>query len=191
MAELRKEAIIETLKLEPHIQGGYFKRTYTDPKKVFIDSGSQRVWDKTVERPRATAIHYLLTSDSPINHFIKNRSDILHCYHLGLPIQYVLLHPDRTLQKIVLGPDILAGQTMQLFVASGCWKAARLWENRSTSTAEFIPSAFKDAGSCDYGLITEVVIPGFDYADMELATESLFKSEYPNLWDELKPYVRK
>jgi predicted cupin superfamily sugar epimerase len=61
----------------------------------------------------------LLTKDSPIGHFHLNQSDIVHYYHFGDAIQYSLIFPDCTLQTVVMGSDIFAGQCVQLQVPGG------------------------------------------------------------------------
>jgi predicted cupin superfamily sugar epimerase len=75
------------------------------------------------QRHLMTSIYYLLTKDSPIGHFHLNQSDIVHYYHLGSPIQYSLIFPDGTLNTVVMGSDVIAGQCLQLHVPGGVWKA--------------------------------------------------------------------
>ena len=54
----------------------------------------------------------------------------------------------------------------------GYWKATRLIEG-------------------EYALISEVVMPGFEYSDMALSTEEEIKSLVPeNMWDEVKLLVK-
>jgi len=51
-----KTAIIETLGLEPHIEGGYFVRTFQPDHRPKVDTPAG-------PRYTMTAIHYLLTDD--------------------------------------------------------------------------------------------------------------------------------
>ena len=44
--------------------------------------------------------------------------------------------------------------------------------------------------SCDYGLISEAVTPGFDYSDMRLATATEMQSTYPENWEYIKHLVK-
>jgi predicted cupin superfamily sugar epimerase len=113
--------VIAALKLEPHIEGGYFRRTFQTDDQPMVETASG-------ERSLMASIYYLLTRETPIGHFHLNRSDILHYYHLGDAIQYSLIFPDGTLQTVVMGSDILDGQCLQLHVAGGVWKASQLMD---------------------------------------------------------------
>lgn len=154
----RATDVITALELEPHVEGGYFQRTYTATPRVTTSAG---------ERPAMSAIYYLLTDTSPVGHWHRNRSDILHCWHAGRPLRYSLLDPDGELNRIWLGPDLNAGERPQLLVPGGVWKAT-----------ELLP----DTGAADFGLLSEAVSPGFDYADMELARGLELQRAYPHLW---------
>src|SRR5690349_17735754 len=92
--------MIKALSLEPHIEGGFFRRTYQSAdENTVVTAGGQRLC--------MTSIFYLLTQDSPIGHFHLNQSDIVHYYHVGDPIRYTLIFPDGTLKTIVMGHDVL------------------------------------------------------------------------------------
>lgn len=129
---------ISELGLEPHPEGGWFRRIYTSPHTVSLPQG---------ERPLATSIHYLLTDEQPRGRRHRNRSDILHFLIDGGPIEYVVQAPNGTESRVVLGPD----HERFLLVPGAHWKASRLIEAAS------------------HGLVSEVVTPGFDFADHEFA----------------------
>jgi predicted cupin superfamily sugar epimerase len=97
-----------------------------------------------------------------VGQFHFNRSDILHYFHLGDAIEYSLIHADGSLQTLVMGTDILAGQLLQLHVPGGIWKASRLLE-----------------GENGFGLISEAVSPGFDFADMEMGDRQKLTQQFP------------
>lgn len=159
-----KRQLIAKLSLEPHVEGGYFRRTYQSGQ-VIDSAGDGRA------RHLASSIYYLLTDDSPIGHLHRNRSDILHYFHCGSPLSYLILHPDGRLERAVLGLDLEQGQRPQLLVRGGCWKASEL-------------------ESGEFALISEVVAPGFDYADMELAGMEVLRSQFPQWVDRLGKYVK-
>lgn len=147
--------LITALKLERHVEGGYFLRTFqADQRPMLQVEGGQRYL--------MTSIYYLLTQDSPIGHFHLNQSDIVHYYHLGDAIQYSLIFADGTLKTVVMGSDVLAGQCLQLHVPGGVWKASQLLE-----------------ASAGYGLISEAVSPGFDFADMEMGNRQKLTGQFP------------
>lgn len=149
------ETVIRVLDLEQHVEGGYYRRTFQadDREPIMTRDG---------ERYLMTSIHYLLTDASPVGHFHLNRSDIVHYYHLGDPIEYFLLHSDGELERVVMGPDVAEGQRLQLTVRGGIWKASRL-----------LP------GAHGYGLISEAVSPGFDFADMTLGEQAELTGKFP------------
>jgi predicted cupin superfamily sugar epimerase len=149
------EELVAALDLEPHLEGGYYRRTYqSDDQSMVTTTGGQRY--------RMTSIFYLLTKDSPVGHFHLNQSDIVHYYHLGDAIEYSLIFPDGTLKTVLMGSDVMAGEYLQLNVPGGVWKASRLVE-----------------GSAGFGLISEAVSPGFDYADMELGDREKLRERFP------------
>ena len=161
-----KKTVIDTLQLEPHIEGGFFKRTYRSPHKLTLDN---------TERVTMSSIYYMLTTDSPIGCIHKNQSDIMCYYQLGLPLQYLILFPDGKLEETILGPDLMAGHKLQLLVPGGTW----------LSTALVTDSAV----NCDFGLVSEAVTPGFEYQDMTIGTEEIIQSSFPELWEKLKKFV--
>jgi predicted cupin superfamily sugar epimerase len=147
--------VIKALDLEPHVEGGYFRRTYqADHREMFETTGGPRYL--------MTSIYYLLTEDSPVGQFHFNQSDILHYFHLGDAIEYSLIHADGSLQTLVMGSEVLSGQQLQLHVPGGIWKASRLL-----------------SGSNGFGLISEAVSPGFDFADMEMGDRRKLSTRFP------------
>jgi predicted cupin superfamily sugar epimerase len=149
------DELVQALDLEAHVEGGFFRRTYAaeDTPRVQTDAG---------ERYSMTSIYYLLTTASPTGHFHLNRSDIVHYHQLGDPVTYYLLHPDGRLETVVMGRDVAAGQRLQLTVPGGIWKASSL-----------------GAGPAGYGLVSEAVSPGFDYADMTLGERDALAGRFP------------
>lgn len=147
--------VIGTLSLQPHLEGGYFRRTYQADHRDPLETPSG-------PRHLMTSIYYLLDQQSPVGQFHFNRSDILHYFHLGDAIEYSLIHADGSLQTLVMGTDILAGQLLQLHVPGGIWKASRLLD-----------------GENGFGLISEAVSPGFDFADMEMGDRQKLAQQFP------------
>lgn len=147
--------VIARLDLQPHVEGGYFRRTF---------QADQRAMLQTAGGPRylMTSIYYLLTEGSPVGQFHFNQSDILHFYHLGDPIEYSMIHADGSLETLVMGNDILAGQHLQMHVPGGIWKASRLLN-----------------GEHGFGLISEAVSPGFDFVDMEMGDRRKLIARFP------------
>ena len=157
--------IITLLGLEPHpFEGGYFRRTYESALSCNTENGSRML---------LTSIYYMLTQDNPGGFLHRNKSDIIHYHHLGASIKYILVSPDGVLSEKILGSNIGKGESLQLLVPGGWWKASRLC-----------------AGEVDYGLISEAVSPGFEYADNEIATEEQIRQLFPDIKTELAQYIK-
>ena len=140
------------LDLAPHPEGGSFRETWGAADRVATPRG---------ERPLANTIYYLLDAASPVGHLHWNASPITHLFHAGAPIRYLLIDPQGALHERVLGPDPAAGHALAFTCPGGWWKASTL-----------PPGA-------PYGLISEVVAPGFDYADQELARAADLPRRFP------------
>lgn len=151
--------IITALQLEVHIEGGFFKRSYCS---AFLDDNGQA---------SLSSIYYLLTCDSPIGHWHLNKSDIVHYFHKGNPIEYWLIFPDGHLQKVLLGADLMQGQQLQLLVPAGVWKASRLTEG-------------------EYGLISEAVTPAFRFEDMTLGSAAEMQRLFPQHWPDISALIK-
>lgn len=105
----------------------------------------------TAVRNKITSIYYMLTSDSPLQVFVCNESDIVHYWHSGGRLEYVVVHETGRVERQVLGPKVQEGDTLQVSVAGHAYKAARLIEG-------------------DYVLLGESVAPGFDYSDVSMVS---------------------
>ncbi|KAA8893857.1 RmlC-like cupin domain-containing protein [Sphaerosporella brunnea] len=152
------EALIRTLQLQPHPEGGFFRRTHEDTRLVpnpFATATDDDDDDAT--RLASTSIHYLLTPASPVGHWHRNKALTYHFLHRGRG-RYRLLHPDGRLEEYVVGPDVESGERIMWVVEGGVWKT----------------SAVEDGDGLL--LISEVVVPGFEFRDHEfLDWESLVR----------------
>jgi hypothetical protein len=126
------------LKLEPHpCEGGYFRETYVALERVELPRGSRSV---------GTAIYYLLEPGTFSEMHCLDSDEIFHFY-LGDPVEMLQLFPDGNSALFTLGPDLAAGQHVQLVVPAGVWQGARLVDDG------------------EFALLGCTVTPGFDYAD--------------------------
>ena len=80
-------------------------------------------------------------------------------YRVGSYV-YHMIYPDGRYEKVVVGPDILNGQQLQLAVPGGTYKAAEL-----------------TSGS--YGLVSESVAPGWEAEDMIDVSREELLSKFP------------
>ena len=160
---LSANELVDLLNLDGHVEGGFFRRTYAADYTLLTPRGDERL--------SMTSIFYLLAAQSPIGHFHVNRSDIVHYFHLGDPITYYLVHPDGQLEMVVMGNDLRAGQRLQMTVPGGVWKASQ------------IPAD----GEHGFGLVSEAVSPGFEYADMTLG----YRDELLKLFPQHEKLIRR
>ncbi|AUI85496.1 cupin [Vibrio azureus] len=150
------DKLIKQLNLFPHEEGGYFRQTYKSQDTV----QTERENNGGVRR-FATSIYYMLTENSPIGFFHKNLSPILHFYHSGGPLTYRFIHPDGSIEEHILGPDLESGHKLQLVAPGGVWKSSELKQGYN------------------YGLVSEVVLPGWEQFDRVLAPYHDLLSLYP------------
>jgi uncharacterized protein len=141
-----RPALAELLDLEPHPEGGWFRRTWTSDVAVRPPGAGQ-----DGDRPTATAIHYLLCSGEESRwHQVSSAELWLH--HRGAPLELRLGgtgdQPGEA-TSVVLGPAVEDGEHPQVLVPAGTWQAA------GPATADVLVSC--------------VVSPGFDFADWRLA----------------------
>jgi predicted cupin superfamily sugar epimerase len=92
----RVEELVETLKLLPHPEGGYYKETYRSIEKNQKDLSLM------------TSIYFLLTSESP-SRFHRIQSDEHWYFHEGDPLSIHLLVKNK-LKTIHLGLDLTKNQ---------------------------------------------------------------------------------
>jgi uncharacterized protein len=157
---------IEALKMERHIEGGYFSVTDRDPYTISPPYPTEPASQKTLDiapkrkgynpalRNLSSSIHYLLTPELPIGHFHSNRCRIVHSVHRGRG-RYVIVHQDGRVESFIVGLNVAAGERLQWVVEGGPWKASFL-----------LPD--EEGGSESQGLlITETAVPGFEYCDNE------------------------
>jgi len=157
--------LIASLGLSRHPEGGYFAET--DRQSEMIPSP----FAGNAPRSLATSIYYLLTPDERNGVFHMNKSATMHVHHQGRA-EYILITPSSPprIERKIIGPNIHAGEVLQLLVPSGVWKMSRL-----------LPADLESADSPDTRdhtgcLITEVVFPGFAWEDHGFLTKAELES---------------
>jgi hypothetical protein len=105
------EWLIDTLGLEPHPEGGWYRRTWEAPSPAG-------------ERPAASAIYYLLLEGEVS---APHRIDAVELWHFyaGDPLELHQEPPGGAPSVTILGPDVGAGQRPQAVVEAGVWQWAR------------------------------------------------------------------
>jgi len=147
----RASELIRRLGLEPHPEGGLFRRTYQATLGVKPD-------DARGSRRALTAIYYLLV-DRGISRWHRVASDEAWHWYEGAPLELFSVSADGVISSRNLGP--LSDRSMtQHVVPAGAWQAARC--------------------GGDYTLVGCCVAPGFEFADFALLA-ALPATERPNL----------
>jgi uncharacterized protein len=114
------------LNLEPNATCGLVRLSFTS--KQFIRAGVLPApFDG--ERPLGSALYFMVTPTAPVRlHRIRN--DQLYHYYLGDPLEVFLLHADATAERIIVGPNLSAGQRVQLMIPGDTFHTARLVGSR-------------------------------------------------------------
>ena len=128
--------VIESLDLERHPEGGWFRRTFESSSKISTPHG---------ERALGSCIYYLLAGNeySAWHHL---RSDETLFFHAGCGLLVHMFGVDGYLSQ-TLGPEMSTGGEPQLTIPA-----------RTTFAAELCSVG-------EWCLIGCSVIPGFDFAD--------------------------
>lgn len=153
--------LVETLKLEPHPEGGYYKETYRSEQTLTLKEGSVR--------NVSTAIYYMLENENKSS-FHRIKSDELWFFHQGEPLEIVFIK-DRNLQTIILGNSIENGEVPQAKIDADTWFAAKISSGKG------------------YSLVSCTVAPGFDFLDFELAERSVLFQQYPDLKEVIEEFT--
>jgi predicted cupin superfamily sugar epimerase len=144
--------VVRLLDLAPHPEGGHFRETFRDHRRV--DGG----------RAASTAIYFLLAGGER-SHW--HRIDAIEVWHFyaGAPLlleiaageqdavmsvaHECVTHGRVTHMRVTLGPDLAAGEQPQTIVPAGAWQAA------------------ESLGA--WTLVGCTVSPGFEFERFELA----------------------
>jgi predicted cupin superfamily sugar epimerase len=146
----RADKLIAALDLKPlPREGGFYRETYRSADHV-----------ATRNRSLCTAIYYLLTADT-CSALHRLPSDEVFHFYVGDPVEMLQLYPDGSGRLVILGTDVLNGQSPQVVVPAGTWQGSRL-----------VPG-----GEC--ALLGTTMAPGFDYADYEAAERAELTRRYP------------
>lgn len=144
--------IIQKLKLNPHPEGGFYNETYRADHTINSENGLRNV---------CTAIYFLL-DDNARSHFHRIKSDELWFFHLGEPLEIVLIQ-DEKLTTITLGNSIENEQSLQAIIPANTWFAAKVKTGKG------------------FSLVSCTVSPGFDFTDFELAKRDELLQQFPGL----------
>jgi uncharacterized protein len=164
--DLTAQEVRKLLKLEPHATCGFVRVTFISKQRIapgglpppFIDG-----------RPAGSALYFMVTPDAPVRlHRIRN--DQLYHRYLGDPIEVLMLHENGTSERAIVGPDLRAGQCVQLLIPGNTFHTARVIGDRRW----FL------------GASTEW--PGVERVDVEIGDLEALAAKYPDVAHDLRVF---
>jgi predicted cupin superfamily sugar epimerase len=154
-------ALVASLGLAPHPEGGFFRETFRAALDVDAPQG---------RRAASTAIYFLLPAGT-FSALHRVRSDEAWHHYDGDPIDLHTIDDDGRHAVARLGRAIADGQRPQLVVPAGVWQAA-------------VPIG------ATYALCGCTVAPGFDFADFEMPARDALIQRFPALRDVIATLTR-
>ena len=149
---------IQSLSLQPHPEGGYFKEIY---RAEGIISQPNLPMRYNGGRSYSTTIYYLLEShDFSSLHRLASDEQWFHIDGAALTIHSIA--PNGTYTQYHIGKNLENGETPYAVVPHGCWFGGTVKEPQT------------------FSLVGCVVAPGFHFDDFELASRRDLQKIYPN-----------
>jgi predicted cupin superfamily sugar epimerase len=163
-SELTADEIRGLLQLEPNATCGYVRVTFVSRQSIAPGGLPAPFADG---RPLGSALYFLVTPEAPVRlHRIRN--DQLYHYYLGDPLEVFLLHADGKAERVVVGPDLRAGQRVQLLIPGNTFHTARL------------------IGDKGWFLGASTEWPGVVSADVEIGKLDELAGRYPSVASDLR-----
>lgn len=152
-------------------EGAWFAATYRSKEKL-----PGQVLDARyagVEHALGSAIYALVTREDFSALHLLQTDEIWH-YYSGSALELLLLHPDGRGEKLVLGPDVLAGQKPQITVPRGVWQGAQPLDTRDDA----------------YTLFGCTLAPSFEDNDFQPGYRDVLQKAYPAFASDIARFTR-
>jgi uncharacterized protein len=162
--DLTADEICRLLALEPNATCGFVRLTFVSQQSIAAGGLPAPFADG---RPLGSALYFLVTPSAPVRlHRIRN--DQLYHYYLGDPLEVFLLNADGSSERVIVGPDLRAGERVQLLIPGNTFHTARVLGRRRW----FL------------GASTEW--PGVVPADVEIGNLDTLAAKYPSVAADLR-----
>lgn len=122
----KADQLITQLKLQPHVEGGYYKETYRSPLQ-------------TASRSLSTSIYFLLKEEQ-VSRFHRLTADELWFFHEGTALQVHCIDATGNLSAHLLGSNLAAGEQPQLLIPAGTIFASEMVDKRSFALVSCVVS---------------------------------------------------
>jgi predicted cupin superfamily sugar epimerase len=145
-------ALVRALGLRPlPREGGWFVETWRSRETVPTEFGT---------RSLSTAILYLVAEAFPSTLHRLRFDEVWH-WHLGDPVELLVVPEEGPPRRTILGPDLEAGMQVQAIVPARAWQGARV----------------RPGGA--WALCGTTMSPGFDPADFEGGDAAALAAAHP------------
>lgn len=164
--DLSAQDVRELLQLEPHATCGFVRVTFISNERIAPGGLPSPFLDG---RPAGSALIFMVTPNAPVRlHRIRN--DQLYHRYLGDPIEVIMLHENGSSERVIVGPDLAAGQRVQLFIPGNTFHTARV------------------VGQRRWFLGASTEWPGVETVDVEIGDVDALASKYPDVADDLRAF---
>jgi uncharacterized protein len=164
--EMTAEEVRALLGLEANATCGFVRETWRSALSVAPGGLGSPFADG---RPLGSALYFLVTPAAPVKlHRIRN--DQLYHYYLGDPLEVLLLREGGEAERITVGPDLRAGQRVQLLIPGSTFHTARL------------------AGARRWFLGASTEWPGVVPADVEIGDAEALAAHYPHVAADIRSF---
>ena len=162
--DLTANDVRKLLQLEPNATCGFVRLTFVSQQAIAAGGLPAPFADG---RPAGSALYFMVTPEAPVRlHRIRN--DQLYHHYLGDPIELFMLHDGGASERIVVGPDLRAGERVQQLIPGNTFHTARVIGRRRWFLG----------GSTEW--------PGVVPADVEIGNLEALAGKYPAVAPELR-----
>ncbi|WP_111979218.1 cupin domain-containing protein [Algibacillus agarilyticus] len=158
---MNADSLIQTLALEPHPEGGFYKEVYR-AEGVIVQSALPACFSG--DRHYATSIYFLLKAGQRSCFHKINQDEAWHFY-AGSTLAVHMISPQGQYSVIKLGQNLAQGEVFQAVVPAGYYFAAQLFD--------------LEASAEQFALVGCTVSPGFDFADFSMPNQQELLAEFP------------
>jgi predicted cupin superfamily sugar epimerase len=170
------EQVVEKLKLKlyPGGSSGYYEEIYKASE--YIDKRNLSADFKAEKYSLSSSIFYLL----PENNILKFHSTVANKqfhHYLGSALQIFIIHMNGTLEKVILGKDILANQVLHLKIPANTYVAAQVYPSK-------VPMH-----SLQYSLIGCTTSPSWEIEDCTRVTTQELIKQFPQHTEVIRQFT--